>query len=89
MTDWKEQLNLFLTATKRDVLQNAGKITTKIAKQHAEKEFELFRPIQDRVFQSDYDKQFLTLEEAVDKPKKTGNSKGEKNEKRKDKKDRA
>jgi len=71
MMDWEKQLNLFLTATKRDVLHNAGKITTQIAKQHAEKEFELFRPIQDRRFQSDYDKQFLTLEQAVDKPKKT------------------
>ena len=49
-------------------------------KNYAENEFELFRPIQDRLFQSDYDKQFLTLEEAVEKPKKTRNSKGKKNE---------
>jgi hypothetical protein len=37
-------------------LQNAGKITAAIAKQHAENEFQKYRPIQDRLFESDFDK---------------------------------
>jgi len=70
MADWEKQLNLFLTATRRDVLLNSGKITAEIAKHYAESEFELFRPIQDRLFKSDYDKQFFELEQEAEKPKK-------------------
>ena len=56
MADWAKHLDLILQANGRDLLQNAGKITAALAKQHAENEFELFRPIQDRLFESDFDK---------------------------------
>ena len=56
MLDWKTRLNRFIQATDRDVLMDAGKVTAEIAKAHAESEFERYRIIQDRLFQSDFDK---------------------------------
>ena len=56
MADWAKHLDLILQANGRDLLQNAGKITAALAKQHAENEFEKYRPIQDRVFESDFDR---------------------------------
>jgi hypothetical protein len=56
MNDWAKHLDLILQANGKDLLQNAGKITAAIAKQHAENEFEQYRPIQDRLFESDFDK---------------------------------
>lgn len=67
MEDWYKRLDLFLMADDREVLQNAGKITTEIAKEKAESEFEKYRIVQDRLFMSDFDKYLLELEK---KPKK-------------------
>jgi len=55
MEDWAKRLDAFLEFDDRELLQNAGKITQEIAKQHAESEFEKYRIIQDRLFQSDFD----------------------------------
>ena len=67
MEDWSKRLDLFLMADDREVLQDAGKITAKIAKAKAETEFEKYRVIQDRVFVSDFDKYMLELEENAKK----------------------
>ena len=56
MQDWEERLNRFLQATDREVLQDAGKVTAEIAKAHAESEFEKYRIVQDRLFESDFDR---------------------------------
>lgn len=56
MKDWAERLDLFLKFDERDILENAGKITMKIAKEFAESEFEKYRIVQDRLFESDFDK---------------------------------
>nr|WP_277995539.1 RhuM family protein [Desulfitibacter alkalitolerans] len=56
MQDWETWLNRFIEAADRDVLQDAGKVTMEIAKAHAESEFEKYRIIQDRLFQSDFNK---------------------------------
>lgn len=40
MSDWESILNRFIEATDRDVLQDAGKATTEIARAYAESEFE-------------------------------------------------
>ena len=56
MQDWETRLNRFLAATDREVLQDAGKVTAEIAKAHAESEFEKYRIVQDRLFQSDFDR---------------------------------
>ncbi len=56
MADWETRLNRFIEATDREILQDAGKVTAEIAKTHAESEFEKYRIIQDRIFESDFDK---------------------------------
>lgn len=56
MHDWEIRMNRFIEATDRDVLQDAGKVTAEIAKAHAESEFEKYRIVQDRLFQSDFDR---------------------------------
>lgn len=56
MQDWEARLNRFIEATDRSVLQDSGKVTAEIAKAHAESEFEKYRIVQDRLFESDFDK---------------------------------
>ena len=62
MRDWANRLDRFLLADDRDLLQNAGKITAKIAKDKAENEFEKYRIKQDQLYTSDFDR-FIQLEE--------------------------
>ena len=64
MKDWEERLNRFLTLWDHEILQDAGKVSAELAKDYAESEFEKYRIIQDRLYQSDFDK-FLALEKAV------------------------
>lgn len=61
MEDWAARLDIFLSADERDVLQDAGRISAEIAREHAEGEFEKYRVIQDRLFKSDFDT-FAALE---------------------------
>ena len=56
MEDWTKKLNAFLKFNNREVLENPGKVTAEIAKGFAESEFEKYRIIQDRLFNSDFDK---------------------------------
>jgi hypothetical protein len=55
MKDWIEKLNGFLTLNDRDILTHAGKISHQLAIEQAEKEFEKFKIIQDRSYESDFD----------------------------------
>ncbi|MEK6731335.1 MAG: virulence RhuM family protein [Pseudomonadota bacterium] len=57
MKDWAEKLNAFLKFNDADILENAGKVTAEIAKQFAESEFEKYRPVQDKFFESDFDRE--------------------------------
>ena len=66
MEDWATRLDKFLEFDERDVLQNAGKISAKIAKDHAESEFEKYRIIQDRLFESDFDKEIKAIIEEME-----------------------
>ena len=61
MEDWAKRLDIFLSADEREVLQDAGRISAEIAREHAEGEFEKYRVVQDRLFQSDFDT-FAALE---------------------------
>ncbi|WP_248850202.1 virulence RhuM family protein [Thiomicrospira microaerophila] len=61
MADWETRLNKFIDATDRAILQDAGKVTAEIAKAHAESEFEKYRVIQDRLYESDFDKSIKIL----------------------------
>lgn len=61
MKDWAEKLNAFLQFNQKDILQNSGKVTAAIAKEFAENEFEKYKPIQDKLFESDFDKELKKL----------------------------
>ena len=65
MADWETRLNGFLTLWDREVLQDAGRITAELAKAKAETEFEKYRIVQDRLYQSDFD-HFMQLEWEVE-----------------------
>ena len=56
MEDWAKRLDAFLEFDDRAVLQDSGKVTSQIAKEHAESEFEKYRIIQDSLFESDFDR---------------------------------
>ncbi len=56
MEDWEKKLNAFLQFNEKDILTNAGNVSHAIAKEFAENEFEKYRIIQDKLFQSDFDK---------------------------------
>jgi len=61
MEDWAKRLDMFLEFDDREILQNPGKVTAKIAKAHAESEFEKYRIVQDRLFESDFDRHVKKL----------------------------
>ena len=62
MQDWESRLNRFIEATDREVLQDAGKVSAEIANAHASSEFEKYRIVQDRLFESDFDRLIMQLE---------------------------
>ncbi len=66
MEDWEQRLNGFLKLWDRDILQDNGKISAEIAKAKAESEFEKYRIVQDRLYQSDFDKLLLQVKKDED-----------------------
>ncbi len=56
MADWVEKLDAFLKFNEFDVLTNAGQVSHEVAKELAEKQFESFNVIQDRSFESDFER---------------------------------
>ena len=56
MEDWAKQIDTILVAGGNEVLQTTGQVSAEQAKEHAETEFEKYRIIQDRLFQSDFDR---------------------------------
>jgi hypothetical protein len=62
MEDWAKRLDRFLEADDRSILQDGGKISARLAKEFAESEFEKYRIIQDRLFESDFDKEIKKIE---------------------------
>lgn len=65
MQDWAERLNRFLEFNEHEILHDTGRVTHEIAKAFAESEFEKYRIVQDRLFESDFDR-FLALEDKID-----------------------
>lgn len=62
MEDWAKRLDAFVEFVDRDVLSDAGAISSQLAKEHAESEFERFRPKQDIEYRSDFDREVKSLE---------------------------
>lgn len=63
MQDWATRIDQFLAFDEREILQDGGKISAEIAKEKAETEFEKYRIIQDRLFESDFDKEIKRLKD--------------------------
>lgn len=63
MNDWERRLSGFLQLWDREILQDAGRVTAELAKTHAESEFEKYRIVQDRLFESDFDRVIKQLSE--------------------------
>lgn len=61
MKDWIAKLDAFLKFTEYEILTNFGKISHEIAVELALTEFEKYRPVQDRLFESDFDKEVKKL----------------------------
>ncbi len=56
MEDWANRIDKYLLSDDRDILKDAGKISHEIAEEKALAEFEKYRVIQDKLYQSDFDK---------------------------------
>ena len=63
MEDWAKRLDMFLEFDGREILRDAGKVAIKLAKAHAESEFEKYRIVQDYLFESDFDRSVKQLEQ--------------------------
>ena len=61
MADWAKKLDAFLKFNERDLLDQPGKVSAEIAKAFAESEFEKYRIVQDRLFESDFDRMIKQL----------------------------
>jgi hypothetical protein len=68
MADWAGKLDAFLQFNQRDLLEHPGKVTAEIAKAFAESEFEKYRIVQDRLFESDFDRMIKQLPNSEDLP---------------------
>jgi hypothetical protein len=67
MQDWKDKLDIFLKFNNRHLLKNLGSVTAEIAHSFAVSEFKQFQPIQDSLFESDFDREVKRL---IEKAKK-------------------
>lgn len=56
MEDWAKRIDAYLSSDERPLLDNAGSVSHEDAVMHAETEFEKYRIVQDRLFQSDFDR---------------------------------
>ncbi|MBF0155388.1 MAG: virulence RhuM family protein [Magnetococcales bacterium] len=62
MEDWAKRLDQFLAFDDREILQNAGRISAQVARDHAKSKFEKYRIIQDRLFESDFDREVAKVQ---------------------------
>jgi len=73
MEDWAKRLDAFLEFDERKILQDSGKINAMLAREHAESEFEKYRIVQDRLFESDFDKELTQLENQIEESEENRN----------------
>ena len=70
MQDWEKRLDAFIELFEYGLLKDAGRVSAAIAGMHAESEFEKYRIVQDRLYESDYDRYVKALLESVGKEKR-------------------
>lgn len=63
MADWSDRLDAFLQFNEYDVLKNAGRVSAAVAHKLAETEFEKYRVVQDREYESDFDAEWKKMEQ--------------------------
>lgn len=56
MEDWAKRIDKFIDVAELPILQDSGNVSAEFAKEFAETEFEKYRVVQDRLFQSDFDR---------------------------------
>lgn len=61
MTDWVKKLDAFLQFNEEVILKHAGKVTHEVATALALTEFEKYRDVQDKLLESDFDKEIKKL----------------------------
>jgi hypothetical protein len=61
MADWVLKLDAFLSFNEYDVLEDAGKVSAEVAKNLAESQYDAFRVQQDRIFESDFEKEIKRI----------------------------
>ncbi len=62
MKDWIRKLDAFLQFNEKEILDNPGKVSAEVAKAFAEDEFEKYRIVQNRLYESDFDKEIKRIE---------------------------
>ena len=62
MEDWAAKLDVFLQFNEEEILHDKGRVSAEIAKSFAESEFEKYRVIQDKLFESDFDRLVASTE---------------------------
>lgn len=68
MEAWEKRLDKFIALWDGPLtIENVENVTAVIAQDHAEAEYEKYRPLQDKLFMSDYDRYLLALEEELKK----------------------
>lgn len=67
MEDWAKKLDVFLQLNDEVILRHKGQVTAEIAKTFAESEFDKYRVLQDRLFESDFDRVIKQLSENPNK----------------------
>jgi hypothetical protein len=68
MEDWVKKLNAFLQFNEREILQDNGRVTHEIAKAFSESEFEKYRVLQDKSYQSDFDRMLEQINNGSELP---------------------
>ena len=61
MKDWSGKLSAFLQFNEQDLLNHPSKVTRAVAQEFSESEFEKYRIVQDRLFESDFDRHVRNL----------------------------
>ncbi len=69
MRDWGEKLDAFLQFNEQEILQDKGKVSHAVALALAEKQYEVFRVVQDRQYESDFDRIVKSLPKPKQPPK--------------------
>ena len=65
MEDWALKLDAFLQFNEESILKHQGRVSHEVALALAKSEFEKHRIVQDKLFESDFDRDVKTIQERV------------------------